>query len=97
MGYKGSAIVDSEGKLLTIIKNSGSAKWYSVTAAGSDFVSLTGATGNLALDCDDGTLSYIGTQKSNFGTLKTSVSVGDVVIVGKDSKGSIDYLISGKK
>lgn len=96
IGYKGSAIVDSEGKLLTLIKNSGSTKWYSVTAAGSDFVSLTGATGNLALDCDDGTLSYIGTQKSNFGTLKTSVSVGDVVIVGKDSKGNIDYLISGK-
>lgn len=96
VGYKGSAIVDSEGKLLTLIKNAGSAERYSVTAAGSDFVSLTGAKGNLALDCDDGTLSYIGTQKTNFASLKTAVSVGDVVIVGKDAKGNIDYLISGK-
>ena len=87
IGYKGSAIVDSEGKLLTLIKTPGSAVRYSVTTAGSDFVSLTGAKGNLALDCDDGTLSYIGTQKTNFASLKTSVSVGDVVIVGKDGNG----------
>jgi len=96
IGYKGSAIVDSEGKLLTLIKTPGSAVRYSVTTAGSDFVSLTGAKGNLALDCDDGTLSYIGTQKTNFASLKTSVSVGDVVIVGKDGNGNIDYLISVK-
>ncbi len=96
VGYKGSAVVDSEGKLITLIKNDGRADRYSVTAAGSDFVSLIGSKGSLTLDCDDGTLSYDGTRKTNFAALKTSISAGDVIIVGKDSRGGIDYLISGK-
>ena len=96
VGYKGSAISDSEGKLLALVKSEGYADKYSVNAVGSDFVSLAGAKGTLTLQCDDGTLSYKGTTKTNFGSLKTQIKTGDVLIVGKDKYGNIDYLISGE-
>ncbi|MBO5743869.1 MAG: S-layer homology domain-containing protein, partial [Clostridia bacterium] len=71
VGCKGSAISDSEGKLLTLVKHEGYADKYSVNAVGSGFVSLVGAKGTMTLQCDDGTLSYKGTTKTNFGSLKS--------------------------
>ena len=96
VGCKGSAISDSEGKLLTLVKHEGYADKYSVNAVGSGFVSLVGAKGTMTLQCDDGTLSYKGTTKTNFGSLKSQIKTGDVLIVGKDKYGNIDYLIAGE-
>ena len=96
VGKKGSAVINSEGKLLTLIENSGKIQKYAVYSASTDFVSLIGSNGSLTLRCDDGTLSYKGTQKTTFGTLKNEISTGDVLIVGINTNGSIDYLISGK-
>ncbi len=95
VGKKGSAVINSEGKLLTLIENSGTAYKYAVNTAGSDFVSLIGSKGSLTLNCDDGTLSYNGIQKTTFGSLKGEISTGDIMIVGKDAYGNVDYLISG--
>lgn len=96
IGKKGSAVINSENKLVTLIENGGQAQKYAVYAVGGDFISAYGANGLVTINCDDATLSYNGIEKTTFSSLRSLLSTGDIIIWGKDAYGNTDYLIAGE-
>lgn len=94
IGKKGSAVINSENKLVTLIDNGGQTLECAVYAVGGDFISAYGGGKLLTISCDDATLSYNGIEKTTFSSLRSNLSTGDIIIWGKDAYGNTDYLIA---
>lgn len=96
IGKKGRAVINSEGVFITLLEGTVSAKKASVYSASGEHVSVYMGGTIRSLDCDGGTLCYKGTEKTNFTSLVTRLATGDILTVGMDTDGNVDYIIEGK-
>lgn len=95
-GSKGSALVTKEGRLVALFAGSVSPVTYAVYAVGSEHVTLQRGGEFYSLNCDDGTLAFSAKQKTTYGALRSTLSTGDIVTVGKAPDGTVDYIIVGE-
>ncbi len=96
VGTKGTALTDSDNNLVAVIPGGGTAVRYAVLTAGSELVSVYANGSTITLDCSDDTVCYDKTEKTTFGRIKTSLSIGDIITIGKTSGGGIDYIVVHK-
>lgn len=96
IGRKGSALISKEGKLIALFAGNITAETYAVYSVGSELVSIYQNGSVRTLDCDDNTTAYNGTTKTTFASLRSSLSTGDLLTVGKSSDGTVDYIIAGE-
>ncbi len=93
LGRKGTAVIDSEGYLLTLLDNGISTSDYALYQLSADKMSLYGDEGIVSLSVDSGTLVYDGIQKSSFATVSSKLQTGDSLKIARTKDGGIDYIL----
>lgn len=96
IGKKGRAVTNSDGVLITLLEGTVSAKKVSVYSASGEHVTVYMGGTAQSLECDGGTLCYKGTQKTDFSSLVSKLATGDILTVGMDTEGNVDYIVAGK-
>lgn len=96
IGQKGSAVTTKDGKIITLFTGGVTAGKYAVYSATSSLVSIYSGGSVQTLDCSDDTVVYNGTQKTTFGTIRSNLSTGDLITIGKAADGNIEYIIAGE-
>ncbi len=96
VGHKGTALITKEGRLVTLFETTSSLDVCAVYGASASLVTTYKDGKVSTLNCDDATPSFANLQKSTFSAVRTSLTTGDILTIGKAKDGSIDYIIVGK-
>jgi len=95
IGHKGTALVTKEGRLVTLFKNTSSLENCAVYGASSSLVTTYNKNKISTLNCDDATPCFYNLQMGTFSSVRSFLSTGDILTIGKAKDGSIDYIIVG--
>lgn len=92
LGKRGDAVLKNGDTLVCFIPYDQSAEEYVVYALLDNAVVTyqNGTSGQVTLE--DSTIAYMGTQKTTFGALKSTMEMGDLLSVQRDSSGKIEYI-----
>ncbi len=92
LGKRGDAVLKNNDTLVSFIPYDQSVEEYVVYALLNNAVVTyqNGISGQLTLE--DSTIAYMGTQKTTFGALKSTMEMGDLLSVQRDSRGKIEYI-----
>ncbi len=93
LGRKGTAVIDTEGYLLTLLDNGARVDEYAVYSVYSDNISLYGSDGLISFWADSGTLAYDGIQASTFSSMSSKLTTGDIIKLAHTENGGIDYML----
>lgn len=92
VGQKGDLAVKTNGEMLAFMPYSQSSDKYVVYSVLADSVVAYNSGQLTELSLSDNTTVYNGSDKYTFSTAKNLMSIGDVIYVVKDSKGSVEYI-----
>lgn len=96
VGKKGSVVTNSDSKFITLLEGEVKSKPYTLMSVGEEYISVHDGSATKNITVDSGTVCYDGTAKLNFSALKSSLKIGDMLSIGTDADGNVDYIIAGK-
>ncbi len=94
VGKKGTALVTREGRLEALFENNFTVSKYALYSVSTDFLGIYNSGRVTTLSCDDDTVFYSNGKKTNFASVRSSLSTGDFLTVATSSDNKTEYVIA---